>query len=195
LPLIGIDPSTVKGVQAFTGFRKVRYDQFAKMRQPDWFVFTVVREPYSRYASAYLNKLITREEALRPLRSMGLRKGDSFARYMTMLTMWPPTALNGHFASQAILLRNALKDGINIYKMEELSQRWPEIAAEIRKVSGIEVGEIEHRNKGSAPVPWRSLYDDDTRAIARTLGERDFSTFGYSPDRDLCHPIDTTPRS
>ncbi len=64
--------------------------------------------------------------------------------------------------------------------MEELSQRWPEIAAEIQKTSGVEVGQIEHRNKGRAGVPWRSLYDDDTKAIAKSLGERDFAMFGYA---------------
>src|SRR5689334_5163974 len=40
LPLLGIEPSTVQGVQAFDGFQKVRYGQFAKMRRLDWFVFT-----------------------------------------------------------------------------------------------------------------------------------------------------------
>jgi hypothetical protein len=140
-----------------------------------------VRDPYSRYASGYLNKLVTRKEVLRPLRRMGLKKGDSFARYMALLEMWPKVALNEHFAEQSVLLGQAVKDGVHIYKMEELSQRWPEIAARIKAVSGVEVGSIEHRNKGSAGVSWRSLYDDHTKAIARRLGQRDFATFGYQP--------------
>ena len=179
LPLIGKEPSEVNRIQAFQGFQKLRYSRFAGMRQSCWFVFTVVRDPYSRYASGYLNKLVTRKEVLRPLRRMGLKKGDSFARYMMLLKAWPQVALNEHFAPQAVLLGGAAKDGLHISKMEELSQRWPEIAAQIKKTSGLEVGQIEHRNKGSASVPWRSLYDDDTKAIAKSLGERDFAMFGY----------------
>lgn len=151
------------------------------MRQHNWFVFTVVRNPYSRYASGYLDKVVTRKNAvLRPLRRMGLKKGDSFARYMLLLKAWPQAALNEHVAPQAILLGDAVKDGLHIYKMEELPQRWPEIAAQIQKASGLEVGQIEHRNKGNAGIPWRSLYDDETRAIANSLGERDFALFGYA---------------
>ena len=149
------------------------------MRHPDWFVFTVVRDPYSRYASGYLNKLVTRKEVLRPLRRMGLKKGDSFARYMMLLKAWPQVALNEHFAPQAILLGDAVKDGLHIYKMEELSSAGRRSRPK-SKNSGVEVGHIEHRNKGSASVPWRSLYDDDTKAIAKSLGERDFAMFGYA---------------
>jgi hypothetical protein len=105
LPLIGQDPSTIRNVQKFGGFQRVRYSHFAKMRQHNWFVFTVVRNPYSRYASGYLDKVVTRKNAvLRPLRRMGLKKGDSFARYMLLLKAWPQAALNEHVAPQAILL-------------------------------------------------------------------------------------------
>jgi hypothetical protein len=179
LPLIGEEPSEVKRIQAFQGFQKLRYSRFAEVRQPGWFVFTVVRDPYSRYASGYLNKLVTRKEVLRPLRRMGLKKGDSFARYMMLLKAWPQEALNEHFAPQAIMLGDAINDALSVYKMEELSERWPEIAARIREASGVEVSHVGHRNKGKAGVPWRSIYDDDTKEMAKNLGQHDFAIFGY----------------
>lgn len=183
LPLLGIDPPNVDNIQAFRGFQKIPYSKFASMRTGDWYVFSVVRDPFSRYASAYLDKVVTRDPVLRGFRRMGIRKGDSFRRFMSLQTEWPQTALNPHVIAQSLLLKDAHRDGLNVFKLEELSHNWPTIADAIRSQSGIEIGSLERRNKGKATVSWQSLYDDETIAAARQLGAGDFAMFGYDPDR------------
>ena len=183
LPLIDIAPSRIEDIQAFRGFQKIPYSKFASMRTGDWYVFSVVRDPFSRYASAYLDKVVTRDPVLRGFRRMGIRKGDSFRRFMSLQTEWPQTALNPHVIAQSLLLKDAHRDGLNVFKLEQLSHNWPIIADAIRSQSGIEIGSLERRNKGKATVSWQSLYDDETIAAARQLGAGDFAMFGYDPDR------------
>lgn len=186
LPLIGLDPSGIDDIQAFRGFRKIPYSRFASMRTGDWYVFSVVRDPFSRYASAYLDKVVTREIVLRGFRRMGIRKGDSFQRFMSLQTEWPQKALNPHVIAQSTMLEDALRDGLNVFKLEDLPGHWTSIADEIRSRSGIEIGTLEQRNRGKSKIPWQSLYDAETIALARHLGAADFAMFQYEADRMGC---------
>lgn len=184
LPLVGISPDTVSRIQEFEGFQTTTMADFVGRRYArDWFVFTVVRNPYSRYASAYLDKLETRSEPLRPLKRMGLKKGDSFGLFMKMISKWPSAAINEHFAPQTTILARPLRlPELNIHKVENLDADWRRIAERIEAKSGIALPDLETRNAGKAAVDWKSLYDAETVALARRLAARDFVRFEYSTD-------------
>lgn len=184
LPLVGTSPAGVPRIQEFEGFQTTTMADFVRRRYAqDWFVFTVVRNPFSRYASAYLDKLETRSEPLRPLKRMGLKKGDSFPLYMKILSKWPSAAINEHFAPQTTILARPLRlPDLRIHKIENLDAEWRGIADRIRTISGIALSDLETRNAGKAAVDWKSLYDAETLALARRLAARDFVRFEYSMD-------------
>jgi hypothetical protein len=104
LRLLDIDPETVAHVQAFTGFDKRPFSECVKIMDEDWFFFTVVRNPFSRTVSAYMDKLDHHGEPFPALRRMGLFKGDSFARFLRVISLWPKVTLNNHFMPQEMLL-------------------------------------------------------------------------------------------
>ena len=184
LPLIGVSPATVHRIQEFNGFEKTTMAEYVRhLHAPDWFAFTVVRNPFSRYASAYLDKLETRSEPLRPLTRMGLKKGDSFGLFMKMLSKWPAAAINEHFAPQTTILARALQlPELSIFKFENLQSEWGGIAERINAITGIVLPRLETRNAAKAAVDWKSLYDAETLELARRLAARDFAKFGYSTD-------------
>lgn len=179
LPLVGLNPSDVDRIQDFRGFRKMRYSEFRKMRSDDWFVFSIVRNPFSRYASAYLDKVVTRGELLRAFRRMGMNKGDSFGRFLSLLAAWPDQILNDHVSLQDLMLEAPARDGLKVFKLENLAVDWPVITGEIKARTGIEIPPLERRNPGKAKASWQSIYDADTVALAKKLGAADFARFGY----------------
>jgi dermatan 4-sulfotransferase 1 len=184
LPLIGRDPHDVQRIQQFDGFDKTTIRRFVRAEHsPDWLFFTFVRNPYSRYASAYLDKLVTRHEPLRPLVRMGLQKGDSFAHFLRTLELWPSDQINEHFAPQTKILAAPLTaKGLQIGKLENLQADWASIQAEIKSRCGIALPGLEMRNAGKSGSDWRALYDEGTIAMVRKLAAADFERFGYSTD-------------
>lgn len=184
LPLIGLKPEDVPRIQEFQGFHKVSMIEYVRWwHGEDWYTFTAVRDPFSRYASAFLDKLETRHEPLRPLRRMGLKKGDSFALFMSMLRRWPESALNEHFAPQTTILRHILRlPNLEIAKVETLAAEWPAIAGHITSVSGMAIPALETRNSAKARLDWRSLYDRNTIALAQEMAAEDFRRLGYSAE-------------
>lgn len=181
LPMVGVTPDSVERIQEYRGFREIRLRELSGRPDiKDWYVFCVVRDPYSRFASAYVDKLMTRHEPLRPLRRMGLRTGDSFRRYMKMLEAWPLGATNEHFAAQSALLsEDGGRAGIRFFKLEEIGRGWMEISDEIERRSGIRLGGLERRNSSGTGLDWRTLYTPETRRIAEKLAAQDFTRFGY----------------
>lgn len=182
LPLVGVEPSTIQEnsrLHQFEGFEHIHYHRFQKIRTDDWFVFTVVRNPFRRYASAYLNKVVFEEVELADFRKMGLQKDDSFARFLELLLAWPPLALNEHAASQAVLLKKARKAGVTVFKLEELAESWPIIAEKIQVRCAMEIPALDQRNRGKAKIDWRSIYDPQTIALAKKLAAQECSQFEY----------------
>ncbi|MEP3524547.1 MAG: sulfotransferase family 2 domain-containing protein [Hyphomicrobiales bacterium] len=181
LPLINIKPSSVSRIQEFEGFEELNLRQFLRNDfSNDWFVFCVVRNPYSRFASAYLDKLVNRHEVLRPLRRMGLKKEDSFFRYMKMLNMWPLDARNEHFAPQSRLVsKMGYLPDLSYYKFEALSTQWEIIRDEITKRSSISILKLEQRNKSKSNMDWHDLYCDESKKLADKMAVDDFKNFDY----------------
>lgn len=181
LPLIGIQPESIQKIQEFRGFEERNFKRFLKKENLDnWYVFCVVRNPYSRFASAYLDKLVTRHEVLRPLRRMGLTKGDNFLRYMKMLSMWPIDARNEHFAPQSRMLSKiGHLPELNFHKFENLYNDWEGIRQEIFTRSNILIPKLEHRNKTKTDSNWKNLYCENTKALADQMASEDFHNFGY----------------
>jgi hypothetical protein len=180
LRLLDIDPETVAHVQAFTGFDKRPFSECVKIMDEDWFFFTVVRNPFSRTVSAYMDKLDHHGEPFPALRRMGLFKGDSFARFLRVISLWPKVTLNNHFMPQAMLLEGAMRlNTLRIYKVEHLETDWEEIRREIYHRTGKSLGSLGRRNQTKSQISWKSLYNSRTYRLVASIYKNDLTLFGY----------------
>ncbi|MEW9837696.1 sulfotransferase family 2 domain-containing protein [Mesorhizobium sp. ZMM04-4] len=183
LRLIGEKPEMIGHVQQFDGFDKQQFLNCRHLLTPDWFVFTVVRNPYSRAASAYLDKVVSRELPFNALKSMGIRKSDSFERFLRMIRLWPTAALNDHVMPQARLLSHPLQlPNLRVFRVEALQADWPKIVEGIEKASGVRLQPLERRNRTAAETPWQSLINDRSASLIRRIYAGDFRQFSYPLD-------------
>ncbi len=150
LPLVGEKQEFVEKIQEYKGFEKIRLTNFLARHDERWMIFTVVRNPYDRYLSSYSNKLTDSDKVFGALLQMGLRKGDSFMRFIRLLQIWPPERLNDHFAPQALILEKALRLKIHVFKMEDLQVEWPKIKDKIEAHAGVKIGELMQLNRSSS---------------------------------------------
>jgi hypothetical protein len=186
LRLIGESPEAIRQVQAFKGFDKRQFSDCEHLITPDWFIFTVVRNPYSRAVSAYFDKVVSGERPLRAMKAMGLRQSDSFERFLRLIHLWPTSALNDHVMPQARLLSRPMdQPNLSIYKMENLHADWPRIVDEIEKASGVRLKPLERRNHTVREAPWQSFINDRSASLIRRIYADDFRLFSYPLDPDI----------
>lgn len=176
LPLIGVDPDSVPLIHAFGGFDSARFDEIASEIDPDWFIFTVVRNPTDRVMSAWRDKLRSEEKITSLMKYHALRPGDSFDRFMRVISLWPSISLDEHVMPQSMLLHHARDFPVRVYRFEDLDDAWNEISAEITRRSGIAIGPLQKRNATEKRPP-----GIDNRTIRRLerLYREDFVQFGY----------------
>ncbi|WP_160151917.1 sulfotransferase family protein [Microbulbifer sp. ALW1] len=147
----------------------------AEMTQFDkLFKFTVVRNPYSRVLSAYLNKVVRFPE----------RCGDiSFAQFLQRLaTERDFLYSNAHWVPQADLMLIPAEEFDFIGKVESLDRDLAEIKQRIRP-------DIQDEITSAGPPPTgaskklREYYSDDSLvALVADIYRQDFTTFGYSTE-------------
>ncbi|MCT8998437.1 sulfotransferase family protein [Chelativorans intermedius] len=185
LRIININPEEIEKVDEFSGFDKRKFSNLSKIIDKEWFVFSVIRNPFSRLASAYLDKLKTRSDPFPALRRMGLRRDDSFLRFLRVIRLWPQETLNDHFMPQSLLLKDALKNPhIKIYKMENLRSIWGEVQWEVAQRTGINLQELGHRNRSKSELKWKDLYSEKSYHLVRRIYKDDFEMFGYDKNID-----------
>lgn len=175
---LGIDPKTVDQVQKDPRLRMVPFSTIASALSDDCFMFTVVRDPWTRIASAHRDKVVKQHAVLKSLQLMGIEAGESFETFLLALNRWPRKMLNDHFIPQSELLRQPLQIGrMNVYKSEELQDQWPQIASRIAERGAPRPGPIGHHNASGA----QSYPEFSSRAqeLILKLYDEDFSTFGY----------------
>ena len=183
LRLLDIAPEDVPKVQGFDGFDKRRFDNCPELFDDDWYVFSAVRNPFSRAASAYLDKVVTRHEVLGGLSKMGINRNHSFHDFLKHISAWPQTGLNNHIMPSSLLLRRAFQlPNFKVYKIEDLDTAWEAISKVMTQRTGIKFGSMGRRNVSKAKIPWRSLYDAKTEAMVRSIYKGDFERFSY-PDQ------------
>lgn len=142
----------------------------------DAFVFSFVRNPYTRLQSAYANKILEPQKNGAFRRSAGFDKDDvpDFDDFVEALTKKPAHKHNPHWRSQWI---NLSIDAIRfdfIGRLERFDADWAEIAARLRLPANPErAGKVSAREK--------IAYSARSAATVATIYARDFETFGYDP--------------
>ncbi|MGM0404488.1 MAG: sulfotransferase family protein [Thermodesulfobacteriota bacterium] len=136
------------------------------------FTFTVVRNPYTRTLSAYLDKVERR--ALRD------NKESSFRDFLYSLQKGKLYS-NAHWAPQSALLLLPADQFDFIGKVESIDTDLPYIKQKLQGKRPEKPFKSTLNNSTGASRKLRAYYDTETAEIVRMLFRNDFETFGY-PD-------------
>ena len=133
----------------------VEQDYIPKSLWEDFYTFSIVRNPFSRLASTYVY-------------SGSEMTFDEYIRWVA------GTEEKQRIISQVAYLSNGNGDILvdDVYRLEELSDRWPEI----KKRSELSV-ELRHRNRGKSKDA--VIWSMETKEIVREVYAEDFAKFGY----------------
>ncbi len=143
-------------------------------RLPSLFKFTVVRNPYTRTLSAYLDKIERR--AIRD------GKESSFAGFLRQAKQHPRFLYsNAHWAPQSSLMLIPINEFDLIGKVESLDSDLALIKHRLRPDMEQPVTSVT-LNATGAGEKLRSYYNDELISLIQELYRDDFTTFGYSTE-------------
>lgn len=153
-----------------------------------WFVFAVVRNPFSRLVSVFENKIRLGEPRYRTLEA---RYGDRgmFSDPKTAFAAFIEEVLCGrdkrdrdpHFTSQTRLLLPRLIPYTHVFRLEKVDEMFRALrnhlsAQETAGPAGLP------RENASLGSPWRDFYDErSARAVAEIYAD-DFREYDYDPE-------------
>jgi hypothetical protein len=152
---------------------------------PDWFVFALVRNPFSRLVSFFENKIRQGEPGYRRLEA---RYGDAarfsglqqaFAAFVGEVVT-DPALLRGdsHLLPQNEVIMPRLIPYTKVFRLEEADAA---VAALNAHLAGMDVPDVALAHNRSAGRDWRGYYDPATAAIVAKAYQEDFALFGYDP--------------
>lgn len=156
--------------------------------------FTVVRNPYARLLSAYLDKISTEDGGRSKPRDasvwhpfcrryrLSASAAPTFREFLQMVTSEDPSLIDQHFAPQHINILQPFVSCDFIGHMEDMAGVW-------RFLTPFGVKEAEHRpHNTTANTSIDEFYGPEEIELVRSFYAKDFELFGYSDD-----PLSPTP--
>ena len=175
---VGREDAVTAGVHRTTRALLQPAQAFFAQDRPDWFVFTVVRDPVARALSAWRNKLIEPDEIFRPLRRMGVTERLSFEDFLGVCLDWPDWALNDHFMPQSLYLSQVLeRPELQVLHVETLAQDWRRVRDALR-AGGANPQETLGRHNATR-LAVRPDLTQKARDLLNRVYDKDFTNFGY----------------
>jgi hypothetical protein len=155
-------------------------------------LFTVVRNPYSRLLSAWLDKV-------RGAKKEGLsfakrhRLGDpamlSFADFVDTLYKTSPDYYDHHWATQVSICNITRIPYSHVGSLENIDQTLEWISALLPTNKSSHAAYAPHGTSSSNKLT--SFYDDEVASKVYSIYRDDFTSFGYSPDISCLEPIES----
>lgn len=151
-----------------------------------WLRFCVVRDPFARVFSAWSHMVLLREpHMLESFNSYPFdrsdRSRDLGARFEAFLRLLSRDRdrwfQDGHFATQASIVRPDAIPYTEIVRMEALADFEPTLTAHLRR-AGASPGPLGRTNEGIR-LPFTRNYSDESVSIVCDLYALDFELFGY----------------
>lgn len=182
LPLIGKENRTFSDMQevhdkASIGFsycnNKILYENRDK-----YFIFSTVRNPWSRLWSTYQDK-VSINELHPPLKKLGFENSMSFKEFVYHCCIIPDSEADIHFRSQftMVMWKGTLLPNL-ILKMENLENFAPVLESIITTSSKVQLGELPWVNK-KTNNNYKNFYDNELKELVSLRYEKDIRLFGY----------------
>ena len=145
---------------------------------PEGLKWTVVRNPYARLYSCWVDKCFNRDRYERFVLKKWIHEKCTFEEFIHMAERTPDHEADGHFRSQAWLLKRHTFYPEVILRFEQLSYRWDWFAKTIgvnpvlatKNVTRQDIGDHEAHNHA---------YSRDMREAVLRRYQQDFDAFGY----------------
>lgn len=180
-----------EGLPTGDGIHRVRFDAVRASRVrdvPDALAFTVVRNPWDRLRSAYLDKVVgnaTRwgevHDGLLRYNTLSRRKlfwGEmTFEQFVRTVTRIPDSLADEHLRAQVRLLAPWGKPPV-VDRWIDLARMSEELPALLAS-RGIEVGDLVRRNERSSG-DYREAYSAEMREQTGHRYRRDVDYFGFA---------------
>jgi hypothetical protein len=142
-------------------------------------VFSFVREPFSRLYSCWNNKVIENETLSRQLLEIGVVKGMTFETFVETVCNAPDEGSDVHVRSQAsfLTLGSQLLPHF-VGRVETMDSDWTHLQYEVRLRSGHALPEIARRNARAMATPDISeQYPLELRQMVARRYQRDYELF------------------
>lgn len=138
----------------------------------DYFKFAFVRNPWDRFVSGWLNKVV-RKNALQfhPKKLAHLQKFRNFVSYCAELDL---ETCNSHFRHQCKLV------DLNEVDFIGRQENFEEDIREVFGTLGISLQEVPAANASRNRLHYSSYYTDETRRMIGTIYRKDIQLFGYT---------------
>lgn len=146
--------------------------------------FTVVRNPYTRFVSAWRDKVYlcepTVEDVYRAVRGgapdLGAKQPVEFAEFVTHVERTIGPSSDAHWRRQVDLTYPKALGFTHVGQTEDLATTMARLYAHVRRDPPATIP----RENGAALVPGNT-YTESIAARVRAIYERDFAAFGYDP--------------
>lgn len=169
-----------------TDFGQLIYDMTARRHL---YRFSVVRNPYSRLLSGYLDK-VQGDRSRRDGRLESLRLPEapqSFEEFARMVCDQPNEKRNIHWADQVYKLGADFFEYDYIGHFEQLDAAKAHVIATLHLTVPDSAPPAIHRTGASELV--RDSYSDEIASLVHRTFRRDFEMFGYSDDPAVLAPV------
>jgi hypothetical protein len=152
--------------------------RFAR-EMPDYWCFTIVRDPLSRIVSCYNNKIIRNSTLSKRFAAMGCYSGMPLPAFIERVCATPDSEIDIHLVSQFAILRR----GFRLYpdyvgRIETLDADWSVIRAEIHARTGADLGPLPQKNVTREASAAR-LDDVKDSRLRRMVFERYWKDYRY----------------
>lgn len=138
----------------------------------DYFKFAFVRNPWDRFVSGWLNKVVKKNRLdFSPSTLKEMLQFENFVNYYSELDL---DTCNRHFRSQNKLID--LNEIDFIGRMESFN----EDLKEVFRILGLPDTPIPVRNKSNQKSSYHTYYTDDTKQIVSDMYRKDIQLFGYT---------------
>jgi len=148
------------------------YLRTSKLPAEEYQKFAIVRNPYHRIVSVYLD-LFDKSSPVFSYDSYWfgiLERNMTFKEFVKVISKIPTSLLGPHFCPQHVILQDV--PGLRIFKIEENKKELSDF------FSGYGI-ELRHRNKNKIEYDYRTFYDKETFELVRKLYAGDVKRFGY----------------
>jgi len=145
--------------------------------RPDYFKFSFVRNPWSRFVSLFQDKTKTIIGTKWEMRKWRKYKDYNFEQFAREMSKRNVNAIDRHSRFQYINLNRNV--GLDFYgRVESFNEDMSSVAKKI----GLDIADVPWVNKQASIKDYRDYYNKETIKIVGDIYKKDIDVFGYTFD-------------